>query len=217
MKTTEEIREHIKNLCVARHLSLREVSLAIGKESSYLFQYIKKGVPKHLPIQTAQKLAIVLEVPVQDIMDVDLEAIRTAEDIVRIDVIDVSACCGNGQEVSTETVIGQQLMTRNALRQYTFSPPESIKIIRAVGDSMLPTINPNDIVWVDISTKTPSSDGLYLLRVGNDLLIKRIQIDPFTNQATIKSDNPAYASFVRPSYTEVPVVGKIIYHMKRIT
>jgi len=138
------------------------------------------------------------------------------DDTVAIDILDVSACCGDGSELITENVIGQQILSISTLREYSLSAPENIKIIKAIGDSMMPTINPNDIVWIDISVKTPTSDGLYLLCVGTDLIIKRIQIDPFNNSVMIKSDNPSYAPFTRPKYTDIRCVGKVIYHMKRM-
>lgn len=136
--------------------------------------------------------------------------------IVSIDVLDVSACCGNGIENFEENVIGQQMMTLPALREFTAAAPENIKIIKAIGDSMVPTIYPGDVVWVDISFKEPASDGLYLLGVGKELMIKRIQINPFDNSATIKADNPQYETFQKGNYQEIKVVGKIIYHMKKV-
>lgn len=138
-------------------------------------------------------------------------------DIIEIDILDVSACCGNGVENITENVIGQHMMTLPALRELTTSLPENIKIIKAIGESMIPTIYPNDVVWIDISVKTPTSDGLYVLCVGTDLMIKRIQINPFDGSATIKSDNTQYMPFTRPKFQDVNVIGRVIYHMKRMS
>ena len=136
-------------------------------------------------------------------------------DIVQIDVLDVRACCGNGVENFTENVIGQQMMTLPALRELTSSAPENIKIIKAIGESMMPTIHTDDIVWIDISVKTPTSDGLYILCVGSDLLIRRIQINPFDNTATVIADNNKYLPIPRQNYRDINVVGKVIYHMRK--
>ena len=149
------------------------------------------------------------------LFDVDNEY-TLPPDIVKIDVLDVSACCGNGISNISENVIGHQFVSKNLLKDITFTAPENIKIIRAVGDSMIPTINPQDMIWIDISVKEPSSDGLYLLTVGQDLMIKRIQINPFNNQVQIKSDNPAYSPIVLNDYREISCIGKVIYHMKRV-
>lgn len=139
------------------------------------------------------------------------------KDVISIDILDVSACCGNGVENITENVIGQHMMTLPALRELTTSLPENIKIIKTIGESMIPTIYPNDVVWIDISVKTPTSDGLYVLCVGTDLMIKRIQINPFDGSVTVKSDNPQYMPFTRPNFQDVNVIGRVIYHMKRMS
>ena len=149
------------------------------------------------------------------LFDVDNEY-NLPPDIVKIDVLDVSACCGNGITNISENVIGHQFVSKNLLKEFTFTSPENIKIIRAVGDSMIPTINPQDMIWIDMSVKEPSSDGLYLLTVGQDLMIKRIQINPFNNQVQVKSDNPAYAPILLNDYKEISCIGKVIYHMKRV-
>ena len=142
---------------------------------------------------------------------------ENSEEIVRLDVLDVNACCGTGIENFTENVIGQQMITLPALRELTSAAPENIKIIKAIGESMIPTIYPNDVVWVDISVKIPTSDGLYVLIIGSDLMIKRIQINPFDMSAVIKSDNPQYEDFKKENYQKITVVGKVIYHMKRMS
>ena len=145
----------------------------------------------------------------------DLYSAKNLQDIVQIDVLDVRACCGNGVENFTENVIGQQMMTLPALRELTTSAPENIKIIKAIGESMMPTIHTDDIIWIDISVKTPTSDGLYILGVGTDLLIRRIQINPFDNTATVIADNDKYMPIPRQNYRDIKVVGKVIYHMRK--
>jgi phage repressor protein C with HTH and peptisase S24 domain len=80
---------------------------------------------------------------------------------------------------------------------------------------MMPTIHTDDIIWIDISVKTPTSDGLYILGVGTDLLIRRIQINPFDNTATVIADNNKYMPIPRQNYRDIKVVGKVIYHMRK--
>ena len=150
-----------------------------------------------------------------DIAPVPNKGIARIADIIKIDVLDVRACCGNGIETFTENVIGHQMMTLPALREFTNSAPENIKIIKAIGESMMPTIHTDDIVWIDISVKTPTSDGLYILCVGSDLLIRRIQINPFDNTATVIADNNKYLPIPRQNYRDINVVGKVIYHMRK--
>lgn len=220
MNTIDNVKKRVGQLVAERNLSLNSLSLQLGKNSSYLQKFVKEKSPKRLDEEFRKGLAIILNVDEQELTDLPLNNVKIKlklqQNIISIDVLDVSACCGNGIENFEENVIGQQMMTLPALREFTAAAPENIKIIKAIGDSMVPTIYPGDVVWVDVSFKEPASDGLYLLCVGKDLMIKRIQINPFDNSATIKADNPQYETFQKGNYQEIKVVGKIIYHMKKI-
>ena len=161
------------------------------------------------------KTAEALGINPEDIQNTPDEE-QEAGGLVSIDVVDALACCGDGCENFSEKVIGKQMMTLAALHQLTLSAPENIKILRVIGDSMQPTINPDDTVWVDISFTNPTSDGLYLIRIGSDLMVKRIQIHPLDNTATISSDNPKYAPIPAGYFRDVVVLGKVIYHIKKV-
>jgi phage repressor protein C with HTH and peptisase S24 domain len=196
-----------------KQLSQAELGRLLGVSQQHI-QRFEKDYP--VPVKYAAKLAQILNIDVKELLPEELKDVSLANpEIVQIDVLDVRACCGNGIENFTENVIGQQMMTLPALRELTESAPENIKIIKAIGESMMPTIHTDDIVWIDISVKTPTSDGLYILCVGSDLLIRRIQINPFDNTATVIADNNKYLPIPRQNYRDINVVGKVIYHMRK--
>ena len=207
------IGEKIKKIIDDRNLTQDKFGSMIGKTNACVNQWIKGK--RDLSTSDIEKICDVFSVSPNFLYNRETDT-TIPSNIVKIDVLDVSACCGNGIANISENVIGHQFVSKNLLKEFTFTAPENIKIIRAVGDSMTPTINPQDMIWIDISVKEPSSDGLYLLTVGQDLMIKRIQINPFNNQVQIKSDNPAYAPIVMNDYREISCIGKVIYHMKRI-
>lgn len=214
----EEVRTNIKNLLDKKNITLREASLFIGQNEAYMHQFFSKRSPLRLPEQVRKKLALLLGVDESELTDLPIERknITKSDDIITIDVVDVIACCGDGTVNFEENIIGQQMVTRDALRELTYVDPKNIKILRVIGESMTPTINPDDTVWVDISYKTPSSDGLYLIRIGSDLMVKRIQIHPLNNTALISSDNPKYTPIQAGPYKDVSVLGKVIYHIKKV-
>lgn len=196
-----------------KQLSQAELGRLLGVSQQHI-QRFEKDYP--VPVKYAAKLAQILDIDIKELLPEELKDVSLANpEIVQIDVLDVRACCGNGIENFTENVIGQQMMTLPALRELTESAPENIKIIKAIGESMMPTIHTDDIVWIDISVKTPTSDGLYILCVGSDLLIRRIQINPFDNTATVIADNSKYMPIPRQNYRDIKVVGKVIYHMRK--
>ncbi len=137
-------------------------------------------------------------------------------DTVSIDVVDAVACCGNGH-VNFEThILGQQMLTVSALHQITSVNPVHIKILKVVGDSMEPTISNNDFVWVDISCHTPTGDGIYLFCIGDMLVVKRVQINPFDQSVQILSDNAKYQPIRAENYQTVKTVGRVISFTKMI-
>ena len=196
-----------------KQLSQAELGRLLGVSQQHI-QRFEKNYP--VPVKYAAKLAQILDIDIKELLPEELKDVSLANpEIVQIDVLDVRACCGNGIENFTENVIGQQMMTLPALRELTESTPENIKIIKAIGESMMPTIHTDDIVWIDISVKTPTSDGLYVICIGSDLLIRRIQINPFDNTATVIADNSKYMPIPRQNYRDIKVVGKVIYHMRK--
>ena len=203
---------NIKVLREMHRESAEELGAAIGKSQPTICKWEKK---EKLKYEDAELIATHYNVPVEVVLGKQ-EIGESLPSLIKIDVLDAIACCGDGIESFSENVIGQHMMTLPALREFTMTTPDNIKIIRAIGDSMLPTITPGDMVWIDISQKSPTSDGLYLLCVGRDLMIKRIQINPFNNSATIKSDNPRYATFEHKNFADIRVLGRVIYHIQRV-
>ena len=75
---------------------------------------------------------------------------------------------------------------------------------------MMPTINDNDLIWVDTSIKFAAGDGLYLFAINQELFIKRLQIDSFNQTATLLSDNPLYPPINITKPTKISTYGKVI-------
>lgn len=153
------------------------------------------------------------------IFNVDWQWLLNGDDsvnAVQLDVVDAVACCGNGVVNFDTNVIGHHTLSLSALKELTPVAPEHIKILKVVGDSMEPTISSGDFVWVDISYTYPVSDGIYLFCIGDRLVVKRLQINPFDNSAEIMSDNPKYKPIKASDYQQVSVVGRVISYTKMI-
>lgn len=84
-----------------------------------------------------------------------------------------------------------------------------LALIEAVGDSMSPTIDEADLVLADLRETRFKSDGIYVLRNGGDLSIKRIQREP-DGKLAIRSDNPAYQP-VTVAPESISLVGRVIW------
>ncbi len=138
------------------------------------------------------------------------------QELIGIDMIDAKKCRGDDIENLSDNAFGQQMMTPAALKAYTKTNPDNVKIINTVDDSMSPTINSGDFVWIDISYTTPRADGLYVIVIGDAMSIRRFQINPFTGSITLKSDNQRYEDYTAENADDIRVVGKVIYHVRRV-
>lgn len=235
MKTPEEVKEYVGRLVAEKGLSYNSISIKFGKNQTYLQKFVKEKSPKRLEEGFRRNLAMLLDVPEQELTDIPLNSVplpsaleginmvanslgslfsklKHKKDIVSIETLDVTACCGNGIENITENISGNWSMSLLDFRQITMSAPENIKLIRVKGDSMTPTLKDGDWVMVDITRKAPDSDGLFLLLLANGLAVKRVQCGLGQN-ITVISDNPIYTS-IPATLEEVPIVGKVIYTLK---
>lgn len=85
---------------------------------------------------------------------------------------------------------------------------KNIEAINVTGESMEPTLNDTDIIFVDKSKLDASRDGIYALRTEDGLLVKRVQRRP-DGQFNIISDNEIYETLVIPK-DQLIVYGKVV-------
>ena len=211
-------------------MSLNDLSLKIGRHQTYLFQYLMRGVPKRLNEIDRRKLAEILNVPEQELTDIPLlpahqpgtaavadKIVSTVSSwfkqprpkTVEIAMLDVSACCGAGTDNPEENVVGIWQMPLTDFKSITAASPEHIKIVRAVGDSMQPTINDGDFVFVDTSSQSMTSDGIYVISSAAGLAVKRLQ-NNFTGEIIVRSDNKAYDPLTF-NLADLHLLGRVVY------
>ena len=138
--------------------------------------------------------------------------IQPNQNSVSIEMINATACCGNGVENFAENVIGFWQMPKEEYRAISTIAPDNVKMLRVFGDSMETTLSDGDWVLVDISRKFFDSDGIFLIRLSTGLAVKRIQ-GTIGTDVVICSDNPKYRPITAPT-SDVIIVGKVIYTLK---
>ena len=84
----------------------------------------------------------------------------------------------------------------------------NIEAINVSGDSMEPTLNTGNIIFLDIQKKDISKDGIYAFTNENGLFVKRIQ-KRIDGQIDIISDNKEYPIQVT-NKTEINIMGKVV-------
>ncbi len=94
--------------------------------------------------------------------------------------------------------------------------PKHAAIITAYGDSMEPTIRHGDALLVNTAINQPRSEGIYVVRVEEMLLVKRIAIG--LDHITLISDNPAIQDEViaRDRLGNMHIVGRVVWFDREI-
>ncbi|WP_334324357.1 S24 family peptidase [Gilliamella apicola] len=118
---------------------------------------------------------------------------NNGNDGVKIDVLDISASCGNGVVTEREfaSVLRSIEFTHEfALKMFGRRSTELIKVITAKGDSMIPTIKSGANVFVDTKINYFDGDGVYVFIFDNEIYIKRLQITG--TEIIVISDNSIY-------------------------
>jgi len=85
---------------------------------------------------------------------------------------------------------------------------KNIDAINVVGDSMEPTLNDDNIIFLDKSKNDCSRDGIYAFTTVHGLFVKRIQ-KRVDGHLDIISDNKDYPSQVLNN-SDIKIVGKVI-------
>lgn len=128
-----------------------------------------------------------------------------------VPVYDVAASAGPGSFVDGyEAVAASLALPPDYLRRITRAKLDDLAIISVKGDSMLPTLKDDDIVMLDRSKTDTSYDGLFVLRFGGALHVKRISRGSSRDTILIISDNPRYKDQEWP-IEGVEVIGKVIW------
>ncbi len=234
MDKQQQVRDFLENTIKEKGLSLNALSLKLGKNSTYLFHFIKRHSPRRLDETTRHKLAEILNVSEQELCDFPLQANliqdklatltnlfglakNKSDEMVAVDVFDMDGTNKGRFEHIKKNALGEIVMAKNLFTIYTSANtiPENIKIIKICGDAMAPTLNSGDFIWVDTSFTAMNSDGIYLLNTAGDVLIRRLQINPFDNSIEVNADNKSYRSFNIADCKNLNICGKIIMVTKK--
>jgi phage repressor protein C with HTH and peptisase S24 domain len=132
-------------------------------------------------------------------------------DTVHLPLMNVVGAAGNGIENHEVEVINRLPFSLALLKQLGVRP-DSAQFIRCQVDSMLPTLADGGICLIDTSRTRARDGGIYAVMVGEDVLIKRLQLG--ARGLTLISDN---AEKYPPETLEgdeigrVKVIGKVFW------
>jgi phage repressor protein C with HTH and peptisase S24 domain len=210
-----EPRLVIERLCAERGEDFAGLSRMLGRNPAYIQQFVRRGVPKRLKEAERGKLARYFAIS-ESLLGGPAEDQGSGE-LVPVKRIAVRASAGPGALVAGEVAKPYFGFDGRWLKSLTATSPAKLSIIRVEGDSMAPTLNAGDDILVD-PAECPErlSDGIYVLRVDEALVVKRIALHPIGHRVTVQSDNPAYPDWPDCDMEEITCIGRVIWAGRRI-
>ncbi len=111
----------------------------------------------------------------------------------RVEILDVSASAGGGFIQGSDIIDVIRSIEYNnerALAMFGGRTADQVKVINVRGDSMAETMEPGDLLFVDISIHEFDGDGIYVFGFDDKIYVKRLQMIP--DKLLVISDNPKY-------------------------
>lgn len=132
---------------------------------------------------------------------------------VRVDILDVEASAGNGAYLSPteQGLLSQEFDLTFFRQQFGRADAKHLKLITVKGDSMAPTLESGDLLYVDISENYFAADGLYVFTFDGQTFIKRLQ--KVGKEMLVISDNPTYKEWTFTQDDDVFIHGRVIFSM----
>lgn len=214
---THDPRARLLELATERGASLSGLSELIGRNSTYLQQFIRKGSPRKLEETDRRTLARFLGVDESELgapeENSSLPMVKPARgDWIDVPRLPLGASAGPGALALEEAPIGAFRFAARWLREQGLDPA-MLSAIRVEGDSMEATLRDGDEILVDRGPR-PLRDGIHVVRTGDALLVKRLDTSRAGLLALV-SDNPAYRTIELPR-EEVEVIGRVVWKSGRL-
>ncbi|MEN9718359.1 MAG: hypothetical protein RIQ99_1237 [Pseudomonadota bacterium] len=210
-------RARLLQLASDQGVSLSGLSDLIGRNSTYLQQFVRKGSPRKLEETDRRTLARFFGVDESELgAPEDFSSVAGAKpprgEWIDVPRLPLGASAGAGALSADEAPIGAFRFSARWLRQQGLDPAQ-LSAIRVEGDSMEGTLRDGDEILVD-RTPRPLRDGIHVVRTGDALLVKRLDTSR-GNRIALVSDNPAYRT-LELRRDEVEVIGRVVWKSGRL-
>ena len=230
----DPVRQKIRDLLWERGLTMREASLAIGRNVSYVHGFLERGTPKVLSHRDAESLAGVLGCDARDLRHAKRPPTRKGRGrkprgaralaellapLAGIQEMEVEASAGPGA-LADEHVAekARWFLPEGMIRHEGGANPDAVRVLRVRGESMEPELSEGDRLLVDTSRRVPATGEMFVLWDGNGLVVKRVESVNDPGSAPVLrliSANPDYADYTCLA-DDAHIIGKVLWTVRRV-
>jgi len=188
----------------------------LGRNAAYIQQFVRRGVPKRLKEEERRKLARYFSVS-ETLLGGPPDDPTISQGLLSVSRHPVAVSAGPGAIVTQELGKPYFAFDERWLKGLTSTPAASLSIVRVEGDSMSPTLNAGDEILVDLGDAVDRlRDGIYVLRIDDALVVKRVAMHPMGRRVTVQSDNPAYPDWPDCGIDEIHCIGRVIWASRKV-
>jgi hypothetical protein len=204
-------RERLLELAGERKVSLAQLSAMIGRNSSYLQQFVRKGSPRKLEETDRAMLAGFFGVREGELGGLEDNSYSIGNSPrsgwIAIPRLPLDASAGPGALSGEERPFDSFGFSADWLRARNLDPA-MLSMIQVAGDSMHPILNDGDELLVDRSPR-PLREGIHVVRVDDAVLVKRLDTGR-PGFISLVSANKVYARVELPA-CDVQVIGCVVW------
>jgi hypothetical protein len=209
-------RERLLELAGERRVSLAQLSAMIGRNSSYLQQFVRKGSPRKLEESDRATLAGFFGVGEGELGAAEDNSYAIGKSPrsgwIAIPRLPLDASAGPGAFSGEERPFDSLGFSAEWLREQNLDPA-MLSMIQVSGDSMQPALQDGDEILVDRSPR-PLREGIHVVRVDDAVLVKRLDTGR-PGFITLVSENEVYARVELPAH-DVQVIGRVVWKGGRL-
>lgn len=198
----DEPRAALVKAAEARGRSLISLSIMLGRNGSYLQQFVNRGSPKLLPERDRKILS--------DLLGVSQHTLGGPIDTsVAVRRLDVAASAGPGAISGDDRVAAVERFPASLVERLSLRP-DALSLIVARGDSMEPTIADGDDILVDAADRRIGTrPAIFVLRIDGTLVVKRLHLA--AGMIVVESDNPAATPITPIPVDRAEIIGRVVW------
>lgn len=201
-------------------MRIEELADAVGLDSSNISR-LETGKQKSFTEQSLYKIAQALKVNITTLFDIpsqksyhtEPDRINSNSDVYHLDLMefpDVPSTGNDHARQSALTVRNIYYATEYAHFLFGNKPSSEVKMLLVTEDHMSSTLQPGDLLFVDITVRKYHGDGIYLFIINGETQVRRIQM--LAESFLIISDNQTYQNQEISINNEgaIKILGKVM-------
>ncbi|MEW7314656.1 S24 family peptidase [Buttiauxella gaviniae] len=218
------IGKRIREIRQRRDMTITDLAEAIGSDAGNISR-LETGKQKSFTEDLLGRIAEALAINVNDLFthnETDYTVHKTSSpveseqkdgNVFRVEILDVSASAGEGYVSGSDVVDIIHSIVYNAEHAAALfggRPESAVKVINVRGDSMSGTLEPGDLIFVDVAVRQFDGDGIYVFGFDDKIHVKRLQMVP--DRILVLSDNTKYREWAIEKSNEhrFYIYGKVL-------